>query len=237
MALAVLTSLAPAQAQTVDEIVARHEKALGGAERLRAIGSVRMKGLVTAGGGGTALVVREVRRPDRVRTEFTYQGVTGVYAFDGERGWKVSPFDGSFAPELMEGEEARQTADQAEIEGPLADWKAKGHRVSLSGKENLGGREVYKLEVTLSSGRVLQHYLDAGSYLPVRTQSTRLVRGYTVTLETTFGDYREVGGVLFPHSIETGAAGRPQRLKVTIEAIEVNPTLDDARFEMPAPAR
>jgi hypothetical protein len=237
MALSVLTSLAPAQAQTVDEIVARHEKALGGIERLRAIGSVRMKGLVTAGEGGTAIVVREVRRPGQVRTEFTYQGVTGVYAFDGERGWKVSPFDGSFAPVLMESEEARQTADQAEIEGPLADWKAKGHRVSLSGKENLGGREVVKLEVTLRSGRVLHEFLDAVTYLPLRRESSRLVRGHSVTIETTFGDYREVGGVLFPHSIETGAAGRPQRLKITVEAIEVNPALDEARFQMPAPGR
>jgi hypothetical protein len=42
---------------------------------------------------------------------------------------------------------------------------------------------------------------------------------------------------LFPHAIETGAAGRPQRLKVAIEEIEVNPTLEDARFERPSVVR
>lgn len=233
MVLAAASWVATARAQTVDEIVARHAEALGGIDKLRAIRSVRMSGRVTAGGGREASVVREVRRPDRVRTEFTYQGVTGVYAFDGQHGWRVSPFDGSLAPEPMADEEARQTADQADIEGPLVDWKAKGHQVALSGKESLDGREVYKLEVTLRSGRVLHQYLDARSFLLVRTETTRIVRGHSVAIETTFEDYRKVEGVSFPHAIETGAVGRPQRLKVVVEEIQENPTLDDARFEMP----
>lgn len=233
--LLLASSLASAEgAIDVDEIVSRHIEALGGIDRLRAIHSVRMSGRVTAGGGREALVVREVQRPDRIRTEFTYQGVTGVYAFDGENGWKISPFDGSFAPERMEEEEARQAADQADIEGPLVDWKAKGNRVALLGKDVLGGRDVYKLEVTLRSGRVVRQYIDAETFLRVRADSTRLVRGHSLEIETTFGDYREVQGVLFPHAIGTGAAGRPQRLEIAVEEIEVNPTLEEERFRMPA---
>jgi outer membrane lipoprotein-sorting protein len=233
LVLATLGWVATAEAQTLDEILARHAEALGGIESLRAIRSVRMSGRVTAGGGREALVAREVQRPDRVRTEFTYQGVTGVYAFDGERGWKVSPFDGSLAPEPMPDEEARQTADQADIEGPLVDWQAKGHRVSLSGKESLDGREAYKLEITLRNGRELYQYVDAESFLLVRTDTTRFVLGHPVAIETSFDDYREVGGVRFPHLIETSAVGRPQHLRIVVEEVEVNPTLDDARFEMP----
>jgi hypothetical protein len=231
--LAVASSVATAEAQSITEIVARHVEALGGAEHLRAIRSVRMSGRVTAEGGREALILREVRSPDRVRTEFTYQGVTGVYAFDGTKGWKVSPFDGSMTPEPMESEQTQETADQADFEGPLVDWKAKGNFVALFGKQSLDGRDVYKLEVTLRSGRVLHQYLDAESFLPVRTESTRLVRGHSVVIATTFDDFRDVEGVLFPHAIETGAVGRPQRLKVVVEEIEVNPTLDDSRFQIP----
>jgi hypothetical protein len=243
LVLGVLSSFAttgfqsPDEPAEVDQIVGRHVDALGGIDRLRAIQSLRMSGRVTAGGGREALVARELRRPDRIRTEFTYQGVTGVYAFDGERGWKVSPFDGSFAPELMESEEERQTADQADIEGPLADYRAKGNRVALLGKESLDGLDVYELEVTLRSGRRLRQYLDANTYLPVRAESTRMVRGHLVTVESRFEDYRAVEGVQFAHTIETGAVGRPQRLKVVVEGIEVNPTLEDARFERPAVVR
>jgi len=88
--------------------------------------------------------------------------------------------------------------------------------------------------VTLRSARVLHQYLHAQFFLLVRTETTRLVRGHPIAIETSFDDYREVGGILFPHLIETGAVGRPQRLRIVVEEIEVNPTLDGARFEMPA---
>jgi hypothetical protein len=196
-----------------------------------------MSGRVTAGGGREALVVREILRPDKIRTEFTFQGVTGVYAFDGERGWKVAPFEGSFAPEPMEEEEASQAADQADIEGPLVDWKAKGHQVELAGKETLDGREVYELRVTLRSGRMVTQFLDAETFLRVRAKSERIVRGHRVEIETTFDDYRSVQGVSSPHSIETSAVGRPRRLAIEVEEIVVNPPLDETAFRMPAPVR
>jgi hypothetical protein len=59
------------------------------------------------------------------------------------------------------------------------------------------------------------------------------LRGRDVALETVFGDYRETAGVAFARSIETGVRGRPQRLRIVVETVEVNPPLDDARFRMP----
>jgi outer membrane lipoprotein-sorting protein len=233
LVLAVLSLAAGAESQSVEEILARHVEALGGMKNLRAIRSIRMSGRVVAGGGREALVMREIARPGRVRTEFTYQGVTGVYAYDGERGWNLSPFDGSFEPARMADDEERRTADQADFEGPLVDWKAKGHQVSLAGTETVDGREVYKLEVTLRNGRVLQQFLDAQSLLLVRSRTTRDVRGHSIQVDTEFEDYREAAGVLFAHRIETGAVGRPRRLTVVIDAIEVNPAIEDSRFEIP----
>jgi len=67
----------------------------------------------------------------------------------------------------------------------------------------------------------------------VRTESTRKLRGREVVLETVFSDYRETGGVTFARSIETGVRGRPQRMSIVVESVEVNPVLDEARFRMP----
>ena len=39
--------------------------------------------------------------------------------------------------------------------------------------------------------------------------------------------------MLFPHSIDSGQKGSPQRQKMTIEKVELNVVLDDARFKMP----
>lgn len=237
-ALLAVTSAAPAMpAPTVDEIVAKYVAARGGLKKIRSIQTLRQKGHATAGAGRHALVTREIKRPGRIRFEFTVQGVTGVYASDGQHGWKVSPFDGDMAPAPLPDEVVKDAIEQTDIEGPLVDWRDKGHQVELAGREVIGGRESYKLKLTLKSGVVRHEYLDVKSLHLVRTETTRQLRGRTVQIESTFGDYRKTKGLLFPHLIEVGAAGRPQRLRVVVDEIEVNPPLSDARFEMSIPAQ
>jgi len=221
-------------AQTVDEIVSRHIEARGGLGKIKAVESIRMTGRANAGPGRDALVHREVKRPSRIRTEFTVQGMTGVYAFDGERGWEVSPFLGRMDPEPMSPESAQQAGEQADIDGPLVDWRAKGHRVALVGRETVEGREAYRLEVTLAGGSVRHDSIDAESFLLVQTESKRLVRGHKRDVVTRFSDYRNVEGLPYAHTIVTSTAGAARRLSVVVETVELDPTLDDARFRMPA---
>jgi len=231
-----VASLAPvlANAQTLDEIVAKHLAARGGAARIAAITSLRTTAKARAQGGREAIVVRELKRPDRIRLEFTVQGVTGVYAYDGERGWRVSPFDGELEPEPMSPERTRAAIEWSDIGGPLLDWKAKGHHLELVGRESAAGEhEAWKLKLRLKDGDVRYLYLDTQSLLQVRTEATRNLGGRPVEVETTFGDYREAGGVQFPHALEVGIKGRPSRLRILVETIEVNPVLDEARFRMP----
>ena len=131
---------------------------------------------------------------------------------------------------------AKELDNQADIDGPLVDYKAKGHQVELVGKEKVEGSDAWKLKVTLKNGDVQHIYLDADSYLEIRNESKRTIRGSETELENTIGDYKEVGGLLWPHSIQSGAKGRPEKQSFAFESIEVNPTIDDARFKMPAPA-
>lgn len=225
---------APPATPTLEELLASHFTARGGAVRLAAIESLRMTARVRSSGGREAVVVREVERPGRIRVEFTSQGLTGVYAWDGERGWRVSPFDGELEPSAMPEESARSAAEWSDIGGPLLDWKEKGHAVELLSLEPVGGREAWKLKVTLKGGGVRHFSLDALTFQHVRTLATRTVRGRAVETETTFGDYRATGGVMFPHAIEVGIVDRPRRLRLQVDKVEINPALADARFRMPA---
>ena len=221
------------RAQTVDDVVARHLAARGGLDRIRAIQSLRMTGRATTNGESPALITREVQRPGRIRIELSYQGVTAAYVSDGESGWQVSPFDGSLDPEPMAPEQMQVARDQSDIDGPFVDSTAKGLRVELAGKAPLDGRDAYKLKVTTKDGAVRHHYVDAVSHLLVRSEATRPVRGRMTNVETTFSDYREVAGVMFPHAIETGASGRATRMRIVVDRVEVNPPLDAARFRAP----
>jgi hypothetical protein len=162
------------------------------------------------------------------------QGVTSVFASDGKTGWKVAPLEGDTGPQALPDDAVREAWEQADIEGPLVDWRAKGHRVDLVGHEAVAGRDAYKLKVTLASGDVRHDYIDVKSGHLVRTDSTRQVRGRAVQMTTIYGDHKKAGGVVFPRRIDVSAAGRPQSLRVTVETIEVNPFLSDARFALPA---
>lgn len=240
MSLGLLITLALAgalggcnQEDPLESLIARHIEARGGLQRLEAIQSLRASGRASAGPGREALITREVRPPGRIRTEFTVQGVTSVYACDGSRCWSVDPLAGSFEPELMPESDTNVAIEEADIQGPLVNWEAKGHFVELLGKEQVDGRETFKLKVTLSSGAVQTFYLDAESALLVRRETTETFRGQTIEVETTFGDFRPVGGVVFPHSIRSRVKGRPESLEVVVEEAELNTPLDDARFEMP----
>jgi hypothetical protein len=224
---------ASAGAQTVEEIVARHIEARGGRERIAAVQSIRMAGRVHAGPGRDGLVVREIRRPDRIRTEFTVQGMTGIYAFDGKRGWEVSPFLGRMDAEPMSSEAARQARGQADIDGPLVDWKAKGHQVTLVGRETLAQQEAYRLEVTLADGTVRHDSIDAQSFLLVKTESTRLIRGRERDVVTTFSDHQTVEGLVLPHAFVISAGATARQMRVVVDEVELNLSLDDARFAMP----
>ena len=218
----------------VDEIVASNLAARGGMERIQALQSIRETATVTASGGRIAQVVREIKRPGLYRLEFSYQGTTSVYAIDGATSWQVAPLQGSFEPEIVEADlEAAAGIDRTDLEGPLVGWREKGHTVELVGRETLPGGEAFKLRVTLAGGGVRHDWVDVASRHIVRSEVTRTIRGRQALLENTFSDFRETGGLVFPHRIETRVAERPEVLTITIDSVELDPDLDDERFRFP----
>jgi len=229
---AVPAAAAPSTALTVEQIVEKHMAARGGLKKIRAIQTLRETGRMTEGPDKQALVTRELKRPAQSRFEITLQGVTGVFVSDGTKGWKLNPFDGDFEPKPLPEEAVREAAEQADIEGPLVDWKAKGHSIALAGRESINGRDAYKIQVTLKSGGTRTEYIDAKTFLRVRVDSTRTVKGHPVQVTATFGDYKKSAGVAFPRQVEISASGRPQKMRVVVDKIEVNPPLAADRFAM-----
>jgi outer membrane lipoprotein-sorting protein len=231
---AIGTVVSAAAPPTVDSIVADYVRARGGLEKIRSVQTLRQTGRAIAEPGREAPVLRELKRPNKIRFEFTVQGITAVYVSDGNQGWQVSPFEGDLTPRPLPEEAVMEAMEQADIEGPIVDWKLKGHKLELAGTEVVNGREAYKLKLTLKSGDVRFDYIDVKSHYLVRTESTRQIRGQDVQLQTTFTEHKKAAGVLFPRSVEVEAAGRPKRLRVVVDKIEVNPPLSDARFTMPS---
>ncbi len=235
-ALALFALLAPAaHAQTVDEILAKHYDAMG-LEKFRQIQSMRVSGKMLVGPGMEAALTMERKRPGMSRMEFTLQGMTGVQAFDGANGWSVMPFMGKKDPEPMSAEDAKEMLNDADFDGALVDWKAKGHTVEYLGKESVEGAETYKLKLTKKGGQIETYYLDTETGLILKEEAKRTVRGNEIDGETVLGDYKDVNGMLLPFSLEQGMKGSPQKQKMIFDKYEMDVKLEDARFKMPVVA-
>lgn len=220
-------------AQSVDSLIAKYVQASGGMARMQALQTLRRIGKFTGQDGFEAVVIQENKRPNNVREEFSLQGMTGITAFDGHNGWKIEPWQGKRDPESLGEEEMHGILDDADFDGPLVNYQAKGNRVEYQGTEQIEGSDAYKLKVTRPNGDISFYYLDAEYYVPIRIDTQRMIRGAPQELETSLGDYKQVAGVYLPFSYESGLRGSPDRSKVTYDKIEANVPVDDQRFIRP----
>ena len=120
-----------ASAMTAEELVAKNLEARGGAAKLRAITTIHTVGKVRAGGGLDAKVEAWAVAPEKFRGQFSLQGLTAVQAWDGREAWSISPFGGRREPQKLSADDAKSLIEQADIAGPLVDYKAKGNGIEI----------------------------------------------------------------------------------------------------------
>jgi hypothetical protein len=222
---------------TADQLVAKNIEAKGGADALHALQSVRLSGKMLVNQGQLEYAYLQTKkRPDEVRTEATLQGMTMVQAYDGKEGWKIEPFRGRKDPEKMSADDVKSLMEDAEIDGPLVDWKAKQSTVDYLGTEDVDGTLAHKLKVVRKNGDVSFVYLDPDHFLEIRVVTQRTRHGAQEEVETDIGDYEKIGGVFIPTSIESGRKGDPDKQKIIIDKAEANVPVDNAIFRFPVAA-
>lgn len=221
-------------AQTLDEIVALNLESKGGLEKIRATTTVRMTGTVTArdpmGQVMKAGMTITAKRPNLMRRETTMNGESVIAAFDGKTFWMAR---GKMPPQELPGPQAAYAMQDAEFDSVFVDYKTKGSKIDLAGKETLDGKPVYHLKVTKKNGPVQDFYLDAGTGLEkkisVRVESPDRE---PVTFVTEMSDYREVDGRQIPFRTRQ-LQNNVEVSSVALDKVEFNVPADDAMFRMP----
>ena len=240
LALIALAALsAPAVAQTArpttEALIARHLQVRGGAAALSAIQTLTMSGTLRPPGFSADLTYREqISRPDSIRIETTLQGLTPIQAYDGHAGWQVQPFQGRKDPEALSADDVKGLHEEADFEGALIDYKAKGSTIDDLGEVDVEGGPTYALRVSLKNGDQETYYLDPDSFLTVRVLTRQTIRGAQSLSETNYSDYEKVDGVYFPFEVDSGPKGATELQHVTYTSIKANAPLDLAIFKPPA---
>ena len=235
----VLSSVATASAQTADEIVDKTLTAIGGRAALGKLTSRSATGTIsiaTPNGDivGTIEVLNE--RPNKSRTLITLDlsamgagtmvldqrcnGTTG-YALDSMRG----------DHEITGGQ--LDVMKQNFFPTPFLDYKERGSKLELLGKEKVGERDAYMLNVTPTTGPPSRVYIDAQSFLPVKSVAkVTLPEVGDVEQTTELSDFREVDGVQVPFQVKGSSS--VQSFTISVSKVEHNAKIDETLFGKPA---
>ncbi len=223
-----------ASAATLKEIIAKNLETRGGEAKLRAIQTLKITGKSSMGGMEVPMVMYQ-KRPNMIRMEITIQQQTIVQAYDGKTAWWIMPFMNIFEPQPMPEKEAKNFLDNTDldIDSPFIDYEKKNYKLKLLGEDEYEGTPVYKIKLTRPNGREFIYYLDKETGIELRVTTEQVQKGQTITVQTVFGDYKEVDGILFPFSLQFGSSGQ-SGFQFTITDVQVNPKLDDSLFKLPA---
>jgi len=253
-------------------IVDRNVAARGGLQAWRAVQTMSMQGRLGAGGNRRATVpvpvpdqkssrqalptrpaeevqlpfLMELKRPGKMRMELQFNGQTAIQVYDGANGWKLRPFLNRRVVEPYTTEEMKMSSLQADVDGYLVDYAAKGTQIELVGMEKVEDRDTYKLKLTMKNGQAIHDWIDAQTFLEAKVEGQpRRLDGIYHPVEVYYRDYRPVSGLQIPHMLETKVlqvARTAQGFKdpavpaekIIIEKVVVNPKLDENHFSKPA---
>jgi outer membrane lipoprotein-sorting protein len=221
---------------TAAQIVERNISARGGLQAWRTVKTLSMSGKLDAGGKQKVQLpfVLEMERNRKTRLELQFNGQTAVQVYDGTNGWKLRPFLNRRDVEPYTQDELKAASMQADIDGPLVDYVAKGTKVQLDGIQSVEGHDAFNLKLTLKTGQVQHIWVDAQTFLDVKVEGTpRRLDGRFHPVATYMRDYRSVNGLMIPYLNETAVDGVKQTEKIILEKVIVNPKLEDSHFSKP----
>ena len=210
---------------TAEQVVQNYLNAIGGADKLKALEDV--------------VVVAQAQMGPNTIEMSNYMAVPNKMAQKIGMGGMIMQqmlFDGTDAVMIAQGQtQALPEGTKKDLMGSVMPTPELGYlngnyQLELRGVEDLDGTSAYKLLVTKPSGAKKTEFYAVDSGLKLKeTETQEGPGGQSVTSSQEFSDYRDVSGILFPHTIII-KGGMPVPLELKVSKIEVNSGLDDSTF-------
>ena len=226
-------------AQSVEEIIGNYLENTGGAENWENVKGIRMNASINQ--MGMEIPIEMVQLKDKMYTKISIQGQEikqGV--FDGETLWSTNFM--SMKAEKNDQEDVDNIKNElAEFPDPFLNYKEKGFSVLLMGTETVEGSDVFKIKLSKKPmvvdgeevPNVSIYYFDSENFVPIMVHEEVMSGpGKGMIMESKMSDYQEVEGLYFPFSMTQGVKDQPGQ-PITIESIELNPSIDDSEFNFP----
>jgi predicted aspartyl protease len=215
--------------ERAEQLLARHLAALGGADAIRSINSITSTAEIEILGTGLKGTIRS----ESLRPCLSYSKLSLGYfkirkGYDGKRIWMVDP-NGKLQFRRDDASlEYQKTACLIDSQEYL--FGGAGFAVEAIGRDTVDGVSCDVLRIDVDGGASARLFLNDSTYLIERIE----IRASDGTVIETYGDYRRVGGVMFPFFTRTELPAVGQRIEMRCRSVTQNETIDPIVFLPPA---
>lgn len=230
-----LPALAADSDLPLEEIIARHTRARGGAAALDALQTQAVDLEIVEKGAVVNAQYRCNKSPAYRIDIFDHGKHVFCEGLDRNGPW-IWPGDAPKAKQgVPEGKVSGLTGIQFNLYG-LHAFSGLGHKLSSDGRETLSGVNYYVVRVDLKGGYPTFLYIDPQTWMIARRRDFRPnhpdMNPAKQRLETQFTDFRPVGGVMsayLQHQVDL-ASGKINQV-IVVNSMAYNPKLDAKMFD------
>lgn len=224
-------SVTSVKAQTADEIINKYVEAIGGTESWKKVNSLVQSGTMTVQGMNIDLTISTLNGKG-TRQDIVAMGMNNYMIVTPTEGWRFFPIQGQQAPEAMTADDIKESQDGLDVTGALVEFKVKGHTADFLGKEDVDGTECFKIKLTQKGGKVETYFIDAKTYLLLKTVSIMKANGQEAEVFTTFSNYQKLPeGISIPMSMSMPLAPG-MNVDLVINKVEINKPIDESIFKV-----
>lgn len=210
------------KAQTIDEIVNKHNEAIGGEKNWKKVSSIVYTGSMSAQGMDIP-VSKSILTAKGMRMDMEVMGQKGYVIFTPTKGWAFMPFQGMDKVQELPAEAVKGSQDELEITDDLMSYKARGGKAELAGKETIDGKESFKINCTDKNNSVTTLYVDPATYYIVRKISSVPGQGEQTI---NWSDYKKL-----PEGIVVPMTQKSESGDLKLTKVEVNTIKDEKIFQ------
>jgi hypothetical protein len=219
-------------AQTVEEVISKHIAFTGGEQQWKTVQSIVTSGIYNYGGIEFPFTAYS-KRPNLYKFIVPFQGKYFAQSFDGQKGWKIDAFKGETKKTYLSGKPAHALANEADVdlESPFLNYNAKGHAVTLEGKDTASGFSCFKVILTRKNGEAETYYFKETDYSLIKKIAiSKNAELDNAMLETYYSDYHTVHGLHIPFTAISRVKDQTI-LTITIKKAQVNVPLKATFFK------
>ena len=213
-------------AQNLDEIIAKHIEAVGGADNWAKIKTMKMEGIMKVQGMDIQITMLQVDKT-AMRQNITAMGMTGYSIVTATEGWRYMPFQGQTKPEPITADELKISQVQLYILDAFITYKELGKTIEYLGTEDIEGTECHKIKMVDKNELETTYFMDPDNYLVIKQISKGKLNGQEFENAQSISNYKKLDeGILYPMNISGGFGG------IEIQKIEINIPIADTEFKI-----